>query len=79
MTGNQVPTLAELAERVTQLEVLFMHLQQTTQDLNQVLLAQSRQTDRLASQLTQLTADYRSLSPGPPQERNPLDERPPHY
>ena len=75
----QTPTIAELSARVTELEVLFTHLQKTIQELNQVILQQGRQTDRLATQLSQLSADYGTLAAGPPVERNPMEERPPHY
>ncbi len=79
MNATEVPTPAELAARITELEVLFTHLQKTIQELNQVILQQARQADRLAARLSQLTADYGTLSSGPPVERNPLEERPPHY
>ena len=79
MHASQTPNPAELTTRTTELEVLFTHLQKTMQELNQVILQQGRQLDRLQAQMTQLTADYRAVSAGPPLERNPLEERPPHY
>ncbi len=79
MPEAERPALEELAARVTELELLFTHLQQTVQDLNESLLLHARQAERLSGQITRLTSDLSSLSAGPPAERNPLDERPPHY
>jgi uncharacterized coiled-coil protein SlyX len=67
------------AERLTRLEELFMHLQQTVLDLNQVLISQSRRIDALEARLAQLasaTAE-RAAEPAPPFD--PQAERPPHY
>lgn len=68
-----------LSERVTQLEVLLTHLQQTVQDLNQVALEQSRSIDRLTVAVTGMKAHYASMSASAPEQRDPDLERPPHY
>lgn len=77
--SNETTPPPDLAARVTELEMLFTHLQQTVQELNGVLLEQGRSLDQLSAQLARLASEYAALSANPPVERNPLDERPPHY
>lgn len=79
MNDETPPPPADLAARVTELEMLFTHLQQTVQELNGVVLEQGRLLDRLTVQLNRLAGDYAALAANPAAERNPLDERPPHY
>ena len=79
MTDETPAQLERLGERVTQLEVLLTHLQQTVQDLNEVALEQSRGIDRLAAVVAGMKAHYASMSTSAPAERDPDQERPPHY
>lgn len=69
-----------LAERLRALEELYMHLQQTVHELDQVLIAQGKQLASLEQQLggaTELIRALSSTAAGPP--ISPIDEKPPHY
>lgn len=69
----------QLTSRMTDLEMLFTHLQRTVRDLDQVLVRQQRRMDVLEQTLQRLTQDLESVS-GPVEPRRDLEEeRPPHY
>lgn len=68
-----------LGPRVVQLETLFMHLQRTLGELDQVVLAQQKQIEALAQKIGGLKGDLNTLSGSIPDERKPEDEKPPHY
>lgn len=69
----------KLIGRVTELESLFTHLQQTIKDLNQVVLDQQRQLDATERQLSRILRDVMSLSAGVAEPRTAEEEKPPHY
>jgi uncharacterized coiled-coil protein SlyX len=78
MNSNDHDRLA-LAERLTKLEELFTHLQQTVLDLNQVLIAQSRRVDALEAKLGQVASSVAERAAEPERPFDPEAERPPHY
>ncbi|MCA9041657.1 MAG: SlyX family protein [Planctomycetaceae bacterium] len=69
------PTVLE--QRIMELETLFTHLQHDVQQLNQVILEQQKQLDALHKKNEQLLQHIEELEK--PEERDPLQERPPHY
>lgn len=79
MNANSPLDPDSLAERVTQLETLFTHLQRTLQDLNEAVIGQGKQFDVLASRLSQVADHVESMADNVTEKRNLLDEKPPHY
>lgn len=65
-------------ERITELELRFMHHEKTIQELNDTVYCQEQVIVRLERQVTMLTEQMRSFAPlaAGGQEQ---DERPPHY
>jgi uncharacterized coiled-coil protein SlyX len=78
MNDPTSPDLALVTARVTELEILLTHLQQTVDQLHEVVLRQTGETARLTERLSGLQAQYSTLT-APAAERDPLGERPPHY
>ena len=68
-----------LEARVVEMEVLFTHLQRTLGELDQVVLRQQKQIEALERTAKNLGESLGQLSAGPPEERKPEDEKPPHY
>jgi uncharacterized coiled-coil protein SlyX len=67
-----------LANRVTELEIRCMQLQQDFDNLNQVVLGQQRELFAWRAAFARFETRLDNLSdPEPP--RDPLAERPPHY
>ena len=78
--SDQSPTpLERVAERVTKLEELLTHLQQTLQDLSAVAVEQSQRLERIERGLAQMKSLYGELTASPAAERDSGLERPPHY
>lgn len=66
------------ARRLTALETSLMHLQNDYESLNEAVLENAHRLDRLAKLLQRLTDRFEAASDSDP-ERDPLDEKPPHY
>jgi len=65
-------------ERLTELEVRVAFQDKTIQDLNEVVIRQQREIDRLAKELEAMKFQLSELTPSmviPPEEEKP----PPHY
>lgn len=71
--------LAKLAERITNLEILFTHLEQRAQALNDVLLDAMARIDALERQLRVVADRHQELEGRLQEPRDPLAEKPPHY
>jgi uncharacterized coiled-coil protein SlyX len=69
----------QLVSRVTDLEMIFTHLQRTVQDLDQVVVRQERRLDTLEQAVQRLTRDVATYSEVPEDPPSLEDERPPHY
>jgi uncharacterized coiled-coil protein SlyX len=69
----------QLIVRVTDLEMLFTHLQRTIQDLDGVVRQQHRRIDTLEQAITRLAAQVQGVVGVVDPDRAPEDERPPHY
>lgn len=67
-----------MEERVTELEMRFMHQERIIQDLNDAVYRQEQIIARLEQTLTILGEQYRNVLPAGVQEPDD-DERPPHY
>jgi uncharacterized coiled-coil protein SlyX len=65
-----------LFRRVTELEVLFTHLQRTVQDLDKAILDQQKQIDAFRNELSRIMGTLDQLAEMTVETR---DERPPHY
>ena len=67
-----------LLQRITELEIRWMQLQQDFDSLNTVVLEQQQELQLWRAAFARLEARMESLAdPEPP--RDPLAERPPHY
>ena len=75
----QTPSQPSAEERLTALEELFTHLQQTTQTLNEVLIEQGRRLAQLEREVNHFGDQLRTSLLAEPTERKPEDEKPPHY
>jgi SlyX protein len=64
--------------RIDDLELRYMQLERTVEELSGVVAAQARTMDSLVRELQQVTQRLRATSDGQPQV-GPSDERPPHY
>lgn len=67
-----------MEERIVELELRYMELKRTVEDLSSVVASQEKVIDRLTVQLTAATARLRDLgarADGPMEG----DEKPPHY
>lgn len=74
------PTIAALAERLQNMEELYMHLQRLVQELDQVIIGQSRQLATLEQQHRAAQVMLRTLSSASSSPTVDLiDEKPPHY
>lgn len=69
----------QLILRITDLEMLFTHLQRTVQDLDEVIRSQHHRLDTLEQTIARLSLQVDGVSGGVEPGRSILDERPPHY
>lgn len=65
-------------DRLTDLEIHCMHLEQTVQELHEALFSQQQTIDRLSGELLAIKAHLRAIEPSPVR-RPEEDEPPPHY
>ncbi len=79
MTSSAPPSPPSLAERVTNLEILFTHLERRTNELNEVLLQATTRIDLLERQLRAMADRHLELEGRLQEPRDPLAEKPPHY
>jgi uncharacterized coiled-coil protein SlyX len=69
MSPQQHDDLSRLADRVTELETLYMHLQRTVHELNDVVIQNRGQLDTLLGRVDRLVAIAAQGSvPGPEQD-----------
>ena len=71
--------LDRLSQRVTDLEMLFTHLQRSVQDLDKVILDQQKQIDALRAQIGRLLLQLEQFAEPALEPRRIEEERPPHY
>lgn len=64
-------------ERITELELRFMHQENNIQELNDAVYRQEQAIVRLERQVAMLVEQLRSLPPAAGEQDQ--DERPPHY
>ena len=75
--SHESEELARLVQRQQAVEESLMHLQHDVAKLNGALVDQQRQLNRLQRVLEDV--DDRLGQLDPPEKRDPLSERPPHY
>ena len=68
-----------MEDRLTNLEMLLMHLQKTVQELDEVVRTQSVHIDALERDLRRLNVELGLLRESAVEERSIVEERPPHY
>jgi SlyX protein len=66
-------------ERLIELETQLMHLQETVQALDGVVLAQQKQLETLEREIKRLNIELGVMREGAIEERSLVDEKPPHY
>ncbi|HEY1786347.1 MAG TPA: SlyX family protein [Pirellulales bacterium] len=76
---QQHEQLAHLADRLVRLETVVTHLEQTIQDLDQVVLSQAKQLDATNRRIEALTHQMSQAREAAAEVRKPEDEKPPHY
>ena len=64
--------------RITKLESEIMHLDHKIDQLNDVILKQQAELDAINKKIQHLQANFERLDESP-EERDPAEERPPHY
>lgn len=79
MSSEDHSHLEPLAERITRLEELFTHLQQTVLDLNEVVIECQRRVDALDAKILRVVDSIADQAAGPERPFDPEAERPPHY
>ncbi|MBI3840334.1 MAG: SlyX family protein [Planctomycetia bacterium] len=79
MGESESKAFDRLNQRVVELEALFMHLQRTVNELDQVVLAQQKRLEVIERKVAALGADLSSVASSITEERKPEDEKPPHY
>jgi SlyX protein len=67
-----------LHERLMKLETIVMHLQHDVELMNSAMLAQRGEIQALQSALERFQAQFAEAA-NEPEQRDPKDERPPHY
>jgi len=77
MNSNQ-PAGERDKNRLTELELSLMHLQNDFESLNEVVLDNARRIDSMSKLIQKLT-DRLEASEDPEPTRNAEDEIPPHY
>jgi SlyX protein len=68
-----------MSERQIELESKVAFLERTVDDLNDVVLAQSKSLEDLARRLALVESRQRASQEGEGPAGDPLEERPPHY
>ena len=68
-----------LQERVFALETALAHHQREYDQLNEVVIEQAESLELLHRRLQKLEATLEDVRERLPDERDPMDERPPHY
>lgn len=66
-------------QRLIDLEALFTHLQRTVQDLDSVVVDQSKQIELLRREVKVMATELRMVRDASREPRRPEDEIPPHY
>lgn len=66
-------------ERLESLEILLAHQQRLTEELDSVIVDQSKRITKLERMVLQLQNQQRESQLGIRDFRDPLDEKPPHY
>ena len=79
MSSKDSESVERISARLVDLEIRFTHLERTLAEMDQVVLAQSKQIESLSRSLAALGAELRSVSGSIVEERKPEDEKPPHY
>ncbi|MBC8356102.1 MAG: SlyX family protein [Planctomycetes bacterium] len=68
-----------LERRIVQLEELVSHQEHTVQQLNEAVVQLRKELDHVEAKCNEQEGRIRSLSENPMGQRDPLDEKPPHY
>lgn len=66
-------------ERITNLESALAHHQREFELLNQVVVAQAAAIEKLERKLHSIESNMQTVESRLSDERDPMDEKPPHY
>ncbi len=80
-TNSRGSAPSDLEPRVVQLEIQLAHTMRLYEQLNEVVTEQSGVMDRQTRVIRKLREQVKELkdNPGPGQDFDPVDEKPPHY
>ncbi|MFM7843830.1 MAG: SlyX family protein [Planctomycetota bacterium] len=76
---SATPADAAREQRLMTLEIQLAHQQRAWEQLNEVVVEHTKTILRLQGQLARLENQLRDVRQGPPEQRDLLAERPPHY
>ncbi|MFI4876875.1 MAG: SlyX family protein [Blastopirellula sp. JB062] len=68
-----------MEQRIERLEELVTYLEETLRVLNEVVVQQANQLDKVTKHCQQFTNELRDVREQLTEKRNPDEERPPHY
>ncbi|MCC9606618.1 SlyX family protein [Blastopirellula sp. JC732] len=68
-----------MEQRIERLEELVTYLEETLRVLNDVVVEQANQLDRITKHIHQFSSELRDVRDQLTEKRNPDEERPPHY
>ena len=66
-------------DRLVELEIRYTHLHKAVEDLGEVVLEQAKLIERLERQLKRLHDRTEVIEQHVEEQRDPRDEKPPHY
>jgi len=76
--SNDAPQDNELADRVQKLESELAYIQHDFEAQDETILLHTKQIKKLENSISKLLSKIELLKDGA-EERDPLDEKPPHY
>lgn len=67
-------------DRLTQLEIQLAHVQRLYEQLNEVVTSEAMRADKLQRKVDTLSSQLKEVKQKSSEpDRDPLDEKPPHY
>lgn len=68
-----------MEQRIERLEELVTYLEETLRVLNEVVIQQANQIDKISKHINHFSSELRDVRDQIAEKRNPDEERPPHY
>lgn len=68
-----------MEQRIERLEELVTYLEETLRVLNEVVIQQANQIDKISKHIHHFSSELRDVRDQIAEKRSPDEERPPHY